>query len=454
MNMLSRPRRRLVVIGNGMAGVRAVEEVLARAPGAFDVTVFGAEPHGNYNRIMLSPVLAGEARFADIVTHDIAWYAANNIDLVAGEAAVEIDRGARVVRGEHGTTRGYDLLLLATGSDPVMLPIPGACLPGVVSFRSIADVEAMRAACRPGGQAVVIGGGLLGLEAAHGLRRNGMAVTVVHLMPSLMERQLDAVSAGLLANALQARGITVLTGASTRALLGDACVRGVALADGREIPADLIVMAAGVRPSIALARAAGLDCGRGVRVDAAMRTSDPAIFAIGECAEHGGQVVGLVAPIWDMARVCAEHIAGDTDARYAPAAVGTHLKVTGIDTYSAGEFLGDATTEAIAFRDPSRGVHKRLVLRGDRLVGVAMVGDARDAGWYFDLLRRGTDVAALRDGLVFGPAGIAQNSPPPLVGGGWGEGSVQPASGDRSHPSRPSSPARRGEELAAVRAAS
>ena len=418
MNMLSRPRRRLVVIGNGMAGVRAVEEVLARAPGAFDITVFGAEAHGNYNRIMLSPVLAGEARFADIVTHDAAWYAANGIDLIAGESAMEIDRATRTVRGEHGTTRGYELLLLATGSDPVMLPIPGADLPGVVSFRSIGDVEAMRAACRPGRQAVVIGGGLLGLEAAHGLCRNGMTVTVVHLMPSLMERQLDTVSAGMLARALDARGITVLTGASTQAVLGDGCVHGVALADGREIPADLVVMAAGVRPSIALAHSAKLNCGRGVRVDDAMRTSDPAIFAIGECAEHRGQIVGLVAPIWDMARVCAEQITDRTGAGYSPAAVGTHLKVTGIDTYSAGEFLGDATTEAIAFRDPSRGVHKRLVLRGNRLVGVAMVGDARDAGWYFDLLRRGADVASLRDGLVFGPVGGSEQAPPPLEGAG------------------------------------
>jgi len=277
---------------------------------------------------------------------------------------------------------------------------------------------------------VVIGGGLLGLEAAYGLRRNGMNVTVVHLKPSLMERQLDAVSAGLLAQALRTRGITVLTGASTSAVLGDDRVRGVALTEGcgaespegrgaespegrgvgflrREIPADLVVVAAGVRPNVALARAAGLDCGRGVQVDAAMRTSDPAIFAIGECAEHRGQSVGLVAPIWDMARVCAEQIAGDATSRYLPGVVGTHLKVTGIDTFSAGDFLGDASTEAIVFRDLSRGVHKRLVLRGDRLVGVATVGDARDAGWYFDLLRRGANVAGMRDALAFGPAALA-----------------------------------------------
>jgi len=414
------PRRRLVVVGNGMAGARAIEEILARAPGQFDITVFGAEPHGSYNRIMLSPVLAGEAAFADIVTHDAAWYAANGVELVVGEAVVELDRVARTVLGARRTRRDYDVLLLATGSDPMTLPIPGGDLPGVTSFRSITDVEAMRAACRPGLHAVVIGGGLLGLEAAYGLRRNGMNVTIVHLMPSLMERQLDDVSAGLLARALQARGITVLTGASTRAVLGDERVRGVALADGREIRADLVVVAAGVRPKLALARAAGLACGRGVQVDAAMRTSDPAIFAIGECAEHLGQVVGLVAPIWDMARVCAEHIAGGATACYRPGAVGTHLKVTGIDTFSAGEFLGDATTEAMVFRDLSRGVHKRLVLRGDRLVGVAMVGDARDAGWYFDLLRRGADVAGMRDALAFGPAALASGTGQPGVSGPFG----------------------------------
>jgi nitrite reductase (NADH) large subunit len=260
---------------------------------------------------------------------------------------------------------------------------------------------------------VVIGGGLLGLEAAHGLRRNGMDVTVVHLMPSLMERQLDHVSAGLLAQALAARGIGVLTGASTRALLGNDRVASVALTDGRELAADLVVMAAGVRPSIALARAAGLACGRGVQVDDTMCTSDPCIHAIGECAEHRGQVVGLLPPIWDMARVCVQHIAGGSEARYAPAAVGTHLKVTGIDTFSAGDFLGDATTEAIVFRDPAYGVHKRQVLRNNRLVGVAMVGDARDGGWYFDLLRRAADVTAIRDELAFGPGGCPAAQPEP-----------------------------------------
>jgi nitrite reductase (NADH) large subunit len=402
MNMRPPIRRRLVIVGNGMAGVRAIEEVIARAPGQFDITVFGAEPQGSYNRILLSPVLAGEAQFADIVTHDAAWYAANGIELLDGEAVVAIDSVARVLRGSNGTTRSYDLLLLATGSEPVILPIPGADLPGVFSFRSIADAEAIRAACRPGGAAVVVGGGLLGLEAAHGLSRNGMDVTVVHLMPSLMERQLDGTSANLLTETIEARGIAVLTAASTAAVLGEDRVTGITLADGRIIPAEIVVMAAGVRPSVALARAANLDCGRGVRVDDAMRTSDPSIYAIGECAEHRGLVVGLVAPIWDMARVFACHITGDTTAQYVPGVAGTHLKVSGIDTYSAGDFLGDDRTQAISFRDVAHRVHRRLVLRDDRLVGITMVGDARDSGWYLDLLRRGTDISTMRDTLVFG----------------------------------------------------
>ncbi|HET6183128.1 MAG TPA: nitrite reductase large subunit NirB [Acetobacteraceae bacterium] len=403
MNALaSRPR--LVVVGNGMAGIRTVEEILDRAPGAFSITVFGAEPHGNYNRIMLSPVLAGDKQFEEIVTHDRAWYEDNNIELIAGEPVTAIDRACRLVTSAAGTQRKYDVLLLATGSNPVMLPLPGAELPGVVGFRDIADVQAMLAACRAGGRAVVIGGGLLGLEAAHGLARNGMAVTVVHLMPTLMERQLDPVSAGLLAADLERRGIAVLTGANTRAVLGEARVQGVALADGRRLEADLVVMAVGIRPNIALAKAAGLACGRGVRVDDTMRTSDPGIFAVGECVEHRGQVFGLVAPLWDMAKICADRITGTEDSTYEPGVTGTRLKVTGIEMFSAGDFLGDAETEEVVFRDAARGVHKRLVLRGDRLIGAVLYGEARDSAWYFDLIRNAADVSAMRDLLIFGPA--------------------------------------------------
>jgi nitrite reductase (NADH) large subunit len=405
--MIHRPRRRLVVIGNGMAGVRAVEEILAHDPIGFEITIFGAEPHGNYNRILLSRVLAGETGFDSIVTHDAAWYAANGIELIAGEAVVAIDRDASVVRGEHGTVRPYDVLILATGSEPVVLPLPGAMLSGVLSFRGIDDVEAMRVYCRPRARGVVIGGGLLGLEAAHGLHHNGMDVTVVHLMPSLMERQMDPASGGLLAAALEARGITVLTGAATREIRGPDRVRGVALEDGREIPADLVVLAAGVRPRAGLAREAGLATGRGIVVDDGMRTSDPAIFAIGECAEHRGKVVGLLAPALEMARVCADRIAGRVMSDYVPSVAGAHLKVSGIDTWSAGDFLGDTTSEAVEFRDPARGVHKRLVVRDDRLIGAAMVGDASDTGWYLDLLRGGARLGPLRDALAFGPSAAA-----------------------------------------------
>jgi nitrite reductase (NADH) large subunit len=403
MNMLAPQRRRLVIVGNGMAGIRTLEEVLARAPHEFDVTVFGAERHGNYNRIMLSPVLAGEKHFTDIVTHDRTWYADRGIELITGEAVVEIDRMAREVRGEHGTGRSYDTLLLATGSNPVILPIPGVNLPGVVSFRDITDVETMLSACRPGARAVVIGGGLLGLEAAHGLSRNGMKVTVLHLMPTLMERQLDPVSAELLRADLETRGISVSTEANTTAIIGETQVRAVALADGRELPAEMVVMAVGIRPNVTLARAAGLDAGRGVRVDDAMRTSDPLVYAVGECVEHRGAVFGLVAPIWEMAKVCADNITGTANAQYVPSVSGTRLKVTGIDMFSAGDFLGDGGCEEIVLRDATHGVHRRLVLRDDKLAGVVLYGDASDSGWYFDLLQSNTDITTLRDSLIFGP---------------------------------------------------
>ena len=405
MNMLApQRRRRLVLVGNGMAGVRTLEEILQRAPDMFDITVFGAEPHGNYNRIMLSPVLAGEKSFADIVTHDRDWYEALGIELVAGEPVIAIDRAARHVTGAAGTRRQYDVLLLATGSTPVMLPLPGADLPGVLSFRDIADVAAMQAACAAGGHAVVIGGGLLGLEAANGLARGGLSVTVVHLPDTLMERQLDPLSAGLLRADLERRGMAVVTGANSAAILGEDRVRALALKDGRELQADLLVMAVGIRPGTQLAREAGLAVGRGVQVDDAMMTSDPNVFAIGECIEHRGQVFGLVAPIWDMAKICADHVTGTAQTAYEPSVTGTRLKVTGIDMFSAGDFTGDEATDEIVFRDVARGVHKRLVLRHDRLIGAVLYGDATDASWYFDLLCQGTDVSAMRDGLVFGPA--------------------------------------------------
>jgi nitrite reductase (NADH) large subunit len=412
MNMIASHRRRLVLIGNGMAGMRTIEEILARAPDAFAITVFGAEPHGNYDRIMLSPVLAGEKRFADIMINDRDWYADRGIELIAGEAVIAIDRLSQTVTGAHGTMRPYDVLLLATGSNPIILPVPGATLPGVIGFRDIGDVETMLAAARDRKHAVVIGGGLLGLEAANGLLRNGMDVTVLHLMPTLMERQLDPVSAGLLREDLERRGLTVITEANTKAILGDDSVQAVTLADGREIPADLVVMAAGIRPNVGLAKEAGLAVGRGIRVDDTMLTSDPVIYAVGECVEHRGQVYGLVAPLWDMAKVCADNLTGVRDSDYVPNVSGTRLKVTGIEMFSVGDFLGDDTTDDIVFRDAARGVHKRLVIRGNQLTGIVLYGDVRDTAWYFDLLRNGTDITELRDLLVFGAAaaGVTQDA--------------------------------------------
>ncbi len=415
MNMISRPPRKLVVVGNGMAGVRAVEEILARAPGSFAITVFGAEPEVNYNRIMLSPLLAGEKRFDEIVINDRAWYEAQGIELIAGEAVIEIDRAAKTVRGESGTRRAYDVLLLATGSNPFILPVPGINLPGVVTFRNVADVGAMQEAAKHHHQAVVIGGGLLGLEAAHGLKRNGMDVTVVHLMPNLMERQLDTAAAHLLARDLEDRGIKVLLDTRTTALLGNDRVERVAFADGREIRADLVVLAVGIRPNIDLAREGGLACNRGIVVDDGLYTSDQSIFAIGECIEHNGVCHGLVAPIWDMAKVVADNITGMAQSVFSASITGTRLKVTGIDMFSAGNFLGGGDTEDIVFRDAARGVYKRLVIEENRLAGVICYGDATDSGWYLQMLRDGTNIENRRETLILGPGfgtdGISTHAP-------------------------------------------
>ncbi|PZQ60029.1 MAG: nitrite reductase large subunit [Sphingomonas taxi] len=397
------PRRHLVVIGNGMAGCRAVEELLARDGSGHRVTIFGAEPHVNYNRIMLSPVLAGEKTFDQIVLNDRDWYRDNGIELVAGDPVVAIDRAAKTVTARSGRRVGYDKLVIATGSDPFIIPVPGHELPGVIGFRDMKDVDAMLAACAAGGDAVVIGGGLLGLEAAHGLSLRGMKVTVLHLMPTLMERQLDEAAAWLLKSALEARGQTVLCGADTAAIVGDGKVEAVRLKDGREIPASLVVMAVGIRPSVALARAAGLAVGRGIQVDDHMVTSDPDVLAVGECVEHDGQVYGLVAPLWDMCRSLADGLLARENP-YRAAATSTKLKVAGLDVFSAGNFSGGEGCEDIVLRDAARGVYKRVVLKDDRVVGAVLYGDTADGGWYFDLIRKGENVAASRDVLIYGQA--------------------------------------------------
>ncbi|MDR7060205.1 MULTISPECIES: nitrite reductase large subunit NirB [unclassified Sphingopyxis] len=394
-------RDHLVVIGNGMAGCRAVEELLARDPARYRVTIFGAEPRVNYNRIMLSPVLAGEKSFDDIVINDAEWYAANGIALVAGDPVAQIDRAAKTVTTRGGSTESYDRLLIATGSDPFIIPVPGKDLPGVIAFRDMDDVDTMLAAADAGGDAVVIGGGLLGLEAAHGLSLRGMKVTVIHLMPTLMERQLDEAAGWLLKQALEGRGQTILTGADTAEIVGDGKVEGVKLKDGTLIPASLVVMAVGIRPSVALARDAGLAVGRGIQVDDHMVTSDPAVLAVGECVEHDGQVYGLVAPLWDMCRSLADGLV-EQPTGYRGSVTSTKLKVSGIDVFSAGDFSGGDGCEDIVLRDASRGVYKRVIVRDDRIVGAVLYGDTADGSWYFDLLKKQEDVSGLRDLLIFG----------------------------------------------------
>lgn len=395
---------RLVVIGNGMAGIRAVEDLLDRAPGLYDITVFGAEPRVNYNRIMLSPLLSGEKSFAEIVLNDRDWYDANGITLHAGDPVVRIDRLRRQVVAQSGLAVPYDRLIVATGSSPIVIPIPGATLPGVVTFRDVDDVDAMLSASAKGGSAVVIGGGLLGLEAAVGLKARGMDVTVLHLAGHVMERQLDASAGHLLAEELRRRGLTVLTGADSAAILGDDRVTGVRLRDGTDIPADIVVMAVGIRPDARLATDAGLDVERGVVVDDHMTTSDPAIFAVGECVQHRGQCYGLVQPLFEMAKVLGARLAGLDAAGYVGSVTSTKLKVTGVDVFSAGDFSGGPGTEDIVFRDAGRGVYKRVVLQDGRVKGAVLYGDTADGAWYFQLLKAGEDVSDRRDTLLFGQA--------------------------------------------------
>jgi nitrite reductase (NADH) large subunit len=396
---------RLVMIGNGMAGVRTLEELLKIAPGMYELTVFGAEPHPNYNRILLSPVLAGEQTFDEIVLNPRSWYADQGIDLRTGTRVVRIDRRRRVVVADDGSEAGYERLLIATGSRPFMLPVPGRELAGVVAYRDIADTRAMIGAAARQRHAVVIGGGLLGLEAANGLRQRGMDVTVVHLMPWLMERQLDEVAAGMLQRSLEARGLHFALGANTEGLLGDEAgqVRAVRLQDGRELPAGLVVMAAGIRPDTQLAEAAGLRCERGIVVDDTLQTvTDPRIYAVGECAAHRGVAYGLVAPLFEQGKVCATHLAQFGIGRYTGSQVSTKLKVTGIDLFSAGQFQGGEGCEDIVMSDPAGGIYKRLVVKGGKLVGACLFGDTVDGSWYFKLMREGRAVHDIRERLMFG----------------------------------------------------
>jgi nitrite reductase (NADH) large subunit len=396
-----------------MAGVRSIEELLKIAPDLYDITVFGAEPHPNYNRILLSPVLAGEQTLDQIVLNDWAWYSDNSIALHAGCTVTEVDRVKRVVhaRNPAGETVSapYDRLIMATGSNPFILPIPGKDLPGVLAYRDIADTQAMIDAATKYQYAVVIGGGLLGLEAANGLMKRGMSVSVVHVAPWLMERQLDDVSGKLLQQSLEARGMKFLIGAQTQELVaGDTGrVASIRFKDGSELPADLVVMAVGIRPNTALAERMRLYVNKGIVVsDTLQTTTDPRIYAVGECAAHRGIAYGLVAPLFEQGKVLATHLAEFGIGRYTGSLTSTKLKVTGIDLFSAGNFMGGANTEEIVMSDPASGVYKKLVIQDDKLVGACLYGDTVDGSWYFKLLREGRKVSDIRDKLMFGESNI------------------------------------------------
>ncbi|WP_372886263.1 nitrite reductase large subunit NirB [Shimia sp.] len=398
------PPQKLVVIGAGMASGRLLEELAKLAPEKYEVTLFGAEKWGNYNRIMLSPVLSGEKQFDEIITHDADWYAAQGINCRFGETIVKIDRKTKRVISNRGATH-YDKLVIATGSASFFIPVAGNDLPGVVGFRDHDDVERMlEAAQKPDGKAVVIGGGLLGLEAAAALHARGMKVTVLHLMGHLMERQLDPTAGYLLKKELEGRGIRVVCNAHTNAIVGDGKAEAVLLEDNATHEADLVVMAVGIRPETRLGVDSGLETNRGIVVDDHMRTSDPDIMAIGECVEHNETVFGLVAPLYDMAKVAAKQLAGPSEAGFSYGETPTKLKVTGINLYSVGDFSDGPDREEIVLRDATKGMYKRVVLRDNRIVGAVLYGDVSDGPWYYDMIQQSTDVSEMRETLIFGQA--------------------------------------------------
>ena len=395
---------KLIIIGNGMAPGRMLEHLFEQVPGQYDVTIFNAEPRVNYDRIMLSPVLSGEKSYEEIVIHGDGWYIEHGITLYKGHKIVSIDRDKKTVTSDHGVTESYDKLVIATGSVPFIIPVPGKDLPGVITYRDLDDVQAMLLAAQSREKAVVIGGGLLGLEAAAGLASRGMDVTVLHVMPTLMERQLDPAAGYLLQKAVEERGIKVICKANTKAIIGDGKVEGIELDNGTIIPATLVVMAVGIRPNAGLAKDAGLAVNRGIVVDAGMQTSDGDILALGECAEVGGMVYGLVAPLYEMARIAASHLAGDRTPAFVHADTPTKLKVTGINLFSLGDFAEGDDREEIVLRDATAGVYKRLVLKDNRIIGTVLYGETADGAWFNDLKKKATDISEMRETLIFGQA--------------------------------------------------
>ena len=402
-------KKKLVIIGNGMSPGRMLETLFSLAPDLYDVTIFNAEPRVNYNRIMLSSVLSGEKSYEDIVIHDDAWYDQHEVVLHKADPIIEINTEEKIVKSRLGVEVDYDNLVIATGSQPFIIPVPGNDLPGVFSYRDLDDVEAMlktgkqfeQEKGRPA-RVVVIGGGLLGLEAATGLRLQGMDVSVIHLKEHVMDRQLDAYASSLLRAELEDRGIKVFTEANTEAIIGEEHVEGLRLDDGRVLPADVVIMAVGIRPSIKLGQQANLNVNRGILVDDAMRSSDPNIYALGECAEHRGVCYGLVAPLYEMAMVVAQQLAGNIKSIYEGSVTATQLKVTGVHVYSGGDFASGDDREELVFKDIEQGIYKRIVLEDDKVIGVVLYGDTADGPWFFDRILEKQNIRQQRSTLLFG----------------------------------------------------
>ena len=407
-NAVEQDKLKLVLVGNGLAGMRTLEDLLDMAPDRYDITVIGEEPWGNYNRIMLSPVLSGEKTIDDIMLHPIQWYADKGIQLIAGDAAVKIDRNRKCVITASNKEVAYDRLILATGSKPFIPPVEGVNLKGVLTFRDIYDVNSMLEYSLSKKNAVVIGGGLLGLEAAYGLKQRGMNVSVLHLMDRIMDRQLDTQASQMLKHSIEQKGIQVITQANTEALLsdgqdnGEGHVNKVRLKDGTELDADLVVFAVGIRPNMSLAQDSGLRCNRGVIVNDTMQTFDPSIYAVGECIEHRGATFGLVEPLWGQAFVCASHLAEHGRLTFKTPTVPTQLKVSGVDVFSAGNFEPQDDFEQIILNDEKRQIYKRILLQNDRVIGAVLFGDTEDGTWYAELIADQTLVTSFRSKLLFG----------------------------------------------------
>ncbi|TVY11727.1 nitrite reductase large subunit NirB [Paenibacillus cremeus] len=403
-------KKKLVLIGNGMAGVNAIEQLLKLAPGKYEITVFGSEPHPNYNRILLSSVLAGDANIKDIVINDWSWYRENGITLHTGQTVTTIDTTKQVVISDKGTTVAYDELIIATGSLPFMLPLPGADKEGVIAFRDIKDCETMLETAKHYKRAVVIGGGLLGLEAARGLRNLNMEVSVVHIFKHLMERQLDETAARMLQEELESQGMQFLLEKHTDSILGGKRVTGVRFKDGSEVKADLVVMAVGIRPNIALAKESGVEINRGIVVGDYMETNVPHVYAVGECAEHRGVAYGLVAPLYEQGSELAKRLAGVPSAGYQGSVVSTKLKVSGVNVFSAGQFAGEPGTKSVRVQDDFDGIYKKIVIRDGKVVGAVLFGDTTEGSKLFAMIRNGEDVRGREKEILLGSQGGAKAS--------------------------------------------